>query len=117
MPNLRNQEDILRKVLTRITTSNKAIGHEVITFNGAGIFTLNVPDQARYALCILEEVGGTGTLKLIRYWLDGGIPTTTVGIVRGDCDAFDIAGYANLKGFKGIKIAGGNHTLTVQYFS
>jgi hypothetical protein len=117
MPNLRNQEDILRSLLTKITTNNKAIGHEVITFNAASVFSLTVPDQARYALCVLEEVGSTGSAKVIRFWLDGSNPTTTVGIPKGDMEAFDIAGYSNLKEFRAIKVAGGSHTLTVQYFS
>lgn len=117
MPNLRNQEDILRSLLTKITTNNKAIGHEVITFNAASVFSLTVPDQARYALCVLEEVGAAGSSKLIRYYLDGSNPTISDGIVRGDMDVFDIAGYSNIKDFKAIKIGGGNHILTVQYFS
>lgn len=116
-PELKNFEDILRKLLTKITTSNKAISHEVVTFNSGSIFKLTVPDQARYALCVLEEVGATGSSKLIRYYLDGSNPTTSDGITRGDMDAFDIAGYSNLKDFKAIKVGGGNHTLTVQYFS
>jgi hypothetical protein len=117
MPNLRNFEDILRGLYTLLSTDKGAISHEVITFSTPGVYSLTVPQQARYALCVLEEVGASGDSKVIRYWLDGSDPSTTVGIPRGDLDAFDIAGYANLKDFKAIKVSGGNHTLTVQYFS
>lgn len=110
-------DGLLRQILTKITTQNGAIGHEVLTLSGAGVYSLSVPDQARYALCVVEEVGASGSQKILRYLLDGSNPTTSVGIPRGDLDAFDIAGYSNLKNFKVIKISGGSHTVTVQYFS
>ncbi len=107
----------LRRILSKITTENGAISNQTVTFNSAAVFELTVPEQARYALCLLEEVGSSGSPKVIRYFLDGSVPTALVGIVRGDMDAFDIAGYSNLKNFKAIKVGGGSHTLTVQYFS
>lgn len=116
-PNLKNFEDILRGLYTRITTSNNAISHQQITFSTAGVYSLTVPSQARYALCVIEEVDASGSSKIIRYWSDGSNPTTTEGIPRGDMDAFDIEGYPNLLNFRAIKIAGGNHILTVQYYS
>jgi len=65
---------------------------------------------------MVEEVGSSGTNKIIRYWTDGTNPTSSQGIVRGDMDAFDISGKINLDNFRVTKVAGGNHVLTVQYF-
>lgn len=110
-------EGLLRQIFSKLTTSARAVGHEIVTFAAGTVYSLNVPEEARYAICVLEEVGGGGTSKLIRYWTDNSNPTVTDGIVRGDMDAFDIAGYSNLKQFKAIKIAGGAHRLTVQYYS
>jgi hypothetical protein len=107
----------LRKIYSKLSTENGAIGHEVVTFSTNGVYSLTVPAQAKYALCVLEEVGGSGSTKIIRYFMDNSLPTTSLGIPKGDMEAFDIAGYSNLTSFKAIKIAGGNHILTVQYFS
>lgn len=109
-------EGILRRVYTAITTDNGAISHEVLTLNNAGVFSLTPPVNAQYALIVVEEVGSSGSSKVVRYFLDGTNPTASVGIVRGDGDAFDISGKVNLDNFRVIKVAGGNHTLTVQYF-
>jgi hypothetical protein len=117
MPNLRNFEDILRGMYTRMTTGHKAIGHEIITLSDGNVHSLTVPTDARYALMVLEETGGTGTAKLIRFWEDGSNPTTTTGIVRGDMDAWDVVSYANLKSFKIIRLTASAHKLFVQYYS
>lgn len=110
-------DDLLRKIYSKITTENDAIAHEVLTLSTTSVFSLTPPPQAKYALCVVEEVGATGSAKILRYLLDGSNPTTSVGIPRGDMDVFDISGWSNIRNFRAIKIAGGNHTITVQYFS
>ncbi len=117
MPNLSNFDQIFRKLLTSLTTEHRAISNETITFSTANVYSLTVPDQARYALMVLEEAGATGTAKVIRYWEDGSNPDAATGIARGDLDAWDVMSYSNLKSFKAIRVTANSHKLFVQYYS
>lgn len=112
-----NFTQTLTRLLQIASTGWRAIGHEIITFSDGNVKSLTVPDNARYALMVLEEAGGSGTSKLIRFWEDGSNPTTTEGIVRGDLDAWDIVSLSNLKDFKAIRLTAASHKLFVQYYS
>ncbi len=112
-----NFTQTLTKLLQIASTGWRAIGHETITLSTAGVYSLTVPDQARYALMVIEETGSTGTQKIVRFWEDGSNPTASDGIARGDMDAWDVISYSNLKDFKIIRVTAAAHKLFVQYYS
>ena len=111
-----NLTTILGKTLSLIANGYKAIGHQTLTISTGNVYALTVPDGANYALMLLEEVGATGTRKVIRFWEDGSLPTTTVGIPRGDMDAWDVSTRQNLENFKIIRVTAASHVLQVQYY-
>lgn len=110
-----NLTTMTQKLLAFAANGYKAIGHQTITF-GAGVVSLTVPDGANCALMLLEEVGATGTRKVIRFWEDGAIPTSSLGIPRGDMDAWDIVSRQNLENFRAIRVTAAAHILQVQYY-
>lgn len=112
-----NVHEALKKLTRFVTTDRNAIGQQTLTLSTANATTLTVPDNAKYAILQVEQTGGSGSSKVIRYWLHGENPTTTTGIARGDMDVFDIVGRANLLSCKLIRVTAANHVVQIQYYT
>ena len=107
----------LSRMLSLMSNGYKAIGSQVITLSTAGVYSLTVPEGANYALMVIEEAGGTtGTSKIVRFLETGANPTSSIGIPRGDLDAWDVISYQNLVNFKIIRVTAASHVLQVQYY-
>ena len=73
--------------------------------------------KLKNSLCIPEEVGASGTAKIIRFWEDRmEDPTSTDGIPRGDLEAFEIIGAANIANCRIIRVTASAHKIMVQYY-
>ena len=109
-----------KKIIQLLDNTLTAIGHEIITLAAdATQYKFNAPAGAKLALCIPEEVGGSGTSKILRFWedrTDSASPTSTAGIPRGDLEAFEIVGAANIQNFRMVRVTSAAHTVTVQYY-
>lgn len=105
------------EIANRISQNSfKAIGFEQITVdNTVQGFTL--PDDARYAVCILEsnatgiaarylEFGGSGTV----------VTANTVGLPIKDGAVFDVTDRQNLVGFQITEESSNTTILNVQYY-
>ena len=66
----------------------------------------------RYALIEIESASSS---DYIRYWCDGTLPTTAIGVKRGDGTAFDLLGPVAIAQFRVIGVGAGA-TLNIQYF-
>lgn len=113
-----NSKSYLRELL-QITRSNlKAIGWQSLTVNNtAGGVSLTVPSGATYALIVVEStIVGTPAIRYLECGNSIQAVSSTVGIPRSNLDAFDISGTENLVNFRAIQVAGGTHTLSIQYY-
>lgn len=117
LTNPQNFTQNVQRLLQIASTGHRAIGHQILTLSTGAAFGLTVPDEARYALIRIEEVGGANTAKIARFWEDGGIPSSTEGIAVGDMTTWDIVSYSNLIDFRIAKVTAGNHILFIQYYS
>ena len=110
-----NSKQYLQELVRLAKTNLTAIGYEKLVVAGTAV-ALTVPATAKYAEIVLQS---SITTPAIRFLLLGAqtLPTSAEGIPRSDLDAFDIYGYNNLINFRAIQVAGGTHTLFVQYYS
>lgn len=93
-----------------------AIGYQNLTIdNTTGGVSLTVPNNAKYALCVIES---TAMGIAIRYLETGPIivVSSTEGIPRSNLDSFDIFGYTNLINFRAIQAQSGTHSIKIQYY-
>jgi len=101
------------QILQTLRNDFKAFGYETFTVTTSAL-PITVPSGCRY--CFIQ-VESTNTVDAIRYRVDGGNPTSTVGYFRANGDAFDIIEAENIKNFKVIKGAGaGTTTLNITYY-
>jgi len=70
-----------------------------------------IPDEARGAI-----IGGDGSTNGIRYRLDGGVPTATLGIRQEGVDTVIIWSRAALLGMQLIREDGTDVVVSVQFF-
>lgn len=117
--NPNKRDDILERLLYHAANPGVACGHDTVTLstaNSTGLTVANIPDGVKYAIIQIEQVGGTGAARVIRYWVDGNAPTATDGILRGDADVLDLYGKENILNFRAIRLIAANHVLQVQYY-
>ena len=104
-------KDYLKELLQLTRYNMVACGYQKLTVDGT-VKSLTIPTGARYALCVLQSSIATPAVRYLEY----GTPSSTDGIPRSDLDAFDIQGAQNLANFKVTQVAGGTHTLHIQYY-
>jgi hypothetical protein len=80
------------------------------TISGAAALAA-IPDEARGAI-----IGGDGSTNAIRYRLDGGVPTATLGIRQEGVDTVTIWSRAALLGMQLIKEDATDVVISVQFF-
>ena len=105
-------KDYLKKL---VDTNNKyyiAIGYQKLTVAGS-VVSLTIPVGTTYAEIRFES---SITTEAVRYRIDGGLPTSTDGMLLMALDVFDITGPENLRNFKAIQVAAGTHILHITYY-
>lgn len=106
----------LRELIKLAKKNLTAIAYQKLTVNStSGGVSLTVPQDANYALIILES-DATGIA--IRYLETGpAYPvTTTDGLSRSNGEILDVQGYNNMVNFRAIQAQSGTHTLHIQYY-
>ena len=113
-----DRNELLNSLLYHAANPGVACGNATLTLSASsqGLLQTTIPIGTKYALLQLVQVGETGGIDLMRYWQDGSAPTTTVGLSRGDKEAWDIYGRENIDRFRGISVDGGLHKVFIQYF-
>lgn len=99
----------------RAANPGKCIGYEQITI-GSNVEKLNLTNlksTPRYAILYLES-DATGIA--IRYRIDGGIPTTSVGMPKENGDGWDVISTEDLSRLQIIQAQSGNHILNIEYY-
>ncbi len=120
MPYAADSSKQLLRELIQISRSNlKAIGWQSLTVDATvGGVSLTLPTNANYALIVVEStIVGSPAIRYLECGNTVQAVSTTVGIPRSNLDAFDVVGTENLTNFRAIQVAGGTHTLSIQYYS
>lgn len=95
--------DLLRKIGQLLEDNSVAIGHQTISL-GASASSLTIPDGAKSALIQIES--DNTTAPVMRFWEDGTLPTTTVGMFRLNGDFLEVTTAQNLVNFRAINVTG-----------
>jgi hypothetical protein len=78
------ETELLRRMLVILANGYRAFSHEILTVTTTAQGLAAVPPNAKAAFIQVESDVTDG--KAIRYWEDGGIPTSSQGIFRGNGD-------------------------------
>jgi hypothetical protein len=114
MARLETEVALLKDVIKVLQNEKNAIGWEVLTITTNALSLAAIPSGAVSAEFQVESTNATDA---VRYRLDGGAPTSTVGIVQGNGSYIEITTSENIRNFKIIKGAGGGTTtINVTYF-
>lgn len=105
------------KMLQALTNDKRGCGFETITLvNDGTVYNLTPPEDANYALCVIES--DDDTTIVARFRLDGEDPTSSDGIPVVHLQGWDLNEMHNLGKFK-IVVVSATATATalqVQYF-
>ena len=111
-----NQTKTYSEKLVRSALNNfKAFAYEQLTVADS-IVNLTVPDEAKYAVIVLESSITTVAVRYLEFGGSNTVVTAGSGIPISTGSAFDITDYQNLIGFQAIQEAAGTHLLNVQYY-
>ncbi len=106
--------------LLQISRANlKACGWESLTVDGTvtGKPLASIPAGANYALMVVEStIAGSPAIRYLECGNTVQTISSTIGIPRSNLDAFDVVGAEQLANFRAIQVAGGTHTISVQYY-
>jgi hypothetical protein len=104
----------LEQLVRQGNNAPQALSYQKLTVAGTAVL-LTVPATATY--CEIE-VESSITGRAVRYLSLGAssLPTSTDGLSGRDGDKFDILTYSNMLNFRAIQVAGGTHTLHIQYY-
>jgi hypothetical protein len=112
-----NQSKSYLSELVRLNKYNLiAFAYEKLNVSTAGVKSLTVPTDAKYA-DISVESSVTASVPM-RFKLTGNasLPTATDGHALRDGTLFDVSGKPNLDNFRVIQTGAGTHTLHIQYY-
>lgn len=100
----------------RAANPGKCIGYEQIVVNSSvkKLTLTNLKVEPRYAILYLES-DATGIA--IRYRIDGGVPTTLVGMPKENGDGWNVISTEDLSKLQIIQAQTGNHVLNIEYYS
>lgn len=115
-PFIDNNKSYTRELVRMGKYNLLAIGYEKLDVSTAGVKSLTVPTNAKYAE-ISAESSVTASVPM-RYKLLGAssLPTSSDGHFLNHLTVFDISGKSNLDNFRVIQTGAGTHTLHITYY-
>lgn len=108
-------------LLYAVLTGGDCVGYEDIQVDDHSLPALNPPEDAEYALIVIEADATTADkVKVVRikeYTSEDAFPTSSVGIPLGDLSVYEVKGKKNMQSFRAISIEAGKvHIFRVQYY-
>jgi|GEM_PF-1068969 len=103
----------------QVPISESDNGYQDLSVDETEALSLTVPTDAIAATIAIEtdEVTVQNLTRLIRFKINGSLPTITSGIALGDNDIYELKGATNLQAFRVIGIETGiTSMLRVQYY-
>ena len=107
-----NSKTYLRELVRQGLNDLEAFAYEKITVDGT-VKTLTIPTDAKTAVLALVSTITSSPAVMVRYDAN---PTTTDGMPFFNGDRFNVVDAKNLAMFKVTQVAGGTHTLYVEYY-
>ncbi len=108
-----NSVGYLKEILKVLSNDKNAIGNQtlVITTSAQSL----TPTLG--AISAEIQIESTNTIDAVRYWMDGTIPTGSIGIIQSAGAYVELTTAENIKNFKIIAGTGGGTTqINVTYF-
>jgi hypothetical protein len=101
----------LTKILQALTNEVNDIGNQTIVATG----TAQALTPTSGAVKAIVQVESAVTTATIRYWGDGSIPTSTVGMYQSNGAVIELTTAENIRNFRFIQGAAGAIQLNVTY--
>jgi hypothetical protein len=110
--------DTLTDWLHTLFFQGECVGSETIWVSPYYAYPLNPPQNAQYALLIVEAFSLTADkTKVIRFREDGTAPDASYGMPLGNMGAYEVKGKENMQRFRMIGIEPSYfHQVNVQYY-
>jgi len=102
----------LTKILQVLDNEKNAIGKQTIVASGTAQ-SLTPTSGARSAIIQVESAVATAS---IRYWEDGSVPTSAVGMLHLNGSVIELTTAENIKNFKFIQSVAGAIQLNITYY-
>jgi hypothetical protein len=102
----------LVKIWQALINEKNAIGKETLVVDTPAA-SLTIPSGATSAIIQIQSTVAT---TAVRYWEDGSVPTSTVGMSQGHGAVIEITTAENLRNFKIIKETAGITQLNITYY-
>jgi hypothetical protein len=94
------------------------VGYDTLVVDSANVGTLTIPENARYALLVVESDANQNNRDIVlRFREDGEDPTTEEGMPLGDLGVYEVKGTENMQRFKIVGIEQERiHKIRIQFF-
>jgi hypothetical protein len=110
--------NVIGDLLYTLFFQGECVGYDTMVVDNANIGTLAIPENARYALLVVEsDANQTNKDMVLRFREDGEAPTIDEGMPLGDLGVYEVKGIENMQRFKIVGIEQERiHKIRIQFF-
>jgi hypothetical protein len=110
--------NVIGDLLYTLFFQGECVGYVTLDVNAEGLATLAIPEQARYAMLVVESDPNQYNKDIVvRFREDGEAPSSSDGMPLGDLGVYEVKGAENMQRFKIIGTEQGRqHKIRIQFF-
>jgi hypothetical protein len=110
--------NVIGDLLYTLFFQGECVGYDTLVVDNANIGTLTIPEDARYAMLVVESDANQNNKDIVlRFREDGEEPTADDGIPLGDLGVYEVKGIENMQRFKIVGIEQERiHKIRIQFF-